>query len=313
MDEDFHDGPHAPSAMDGDDWQESLAFQFYDPRKRIGGYFHVGLQRLIDRADIWSWIAVEGRKVHNFQHLDLRLPTQDFPDFRLGPLGVRSTEAMVGRKVTVADGDVALDIDYRAFAAPVSYGNHDAGSGNFAKGHVETVGRVAGSLRIGGETLAIAGWAFDDRSWGERDWTKLLTFRFLWASFGEDLHLAVYLPTSPGGSTCFGFLTDRGVRHDVIDIDLNVHVAGNGVYARGLDAVIWTRDGGGYRLTGEADGNLVVTQRHGYMGSPALIRMEMNGRVGGGVLELCELKRPTPQLIAEFGLMPHPADGERAS
>src|ERR1700677_4917276 len=104
------DGPHHPLPEDTDDWQESLAFQFFDPRTRIGGYHHVGLQRRIDRADIWSWMAMDGRTVHNFQDLAMRVPKRDFPDFRMGPLGVAATTPLTGRKVVIDDGDTQLSL-----------------------------------------------------------------------------------------------------------------------------------------------------------------------------------------------------------
>ena len=302
------EGPHFPRPEDSDNWQESLAFHFYDPRSRVTGYHHVGLQRKIDRADIWSWLAVEGRMIHCFQHLDLRLPERDFPDFRLGPLGVGTTTPLTGRHVTIEDEKAQLSLHYQGFGDPVHYGNSSGSSGNFAHGHFETLGRAVGELTIDGKVIAVDAWAFDDRSWGERQWKDILTFRFFWANFGSDLHLAVYAPTGPSGPRVFGYLHDRGIQHEVVDVELSVRVASNGLYANGLEAVVWTRDGGGYQLTGRTDGNFVTTQRQGFMESGSPCRMEMNGRVGAGMLEFAELKKPTPEIISRFGLMKHPED-----
>ncbi|MET0984184.1 MAG: hypothetical protein ABW034_02145 [Steroidobacteraceae bacterium] len=304
------DGPHQPSPGESTDWQESLAFHFFDPRRRIGGFFHTGLQRLIDRADIWSWIAVEGRTVHNFQHLDLRLPKEDFPRFRLGPLGCTTTTPLTGRHLVVADGATQLSLQYDAIFPATHYGSSHSGSGSghFAKGHFETLGRAVGELKLGNEVLKIDAFAFDDRSWGVRDWRHILTYRLFWAMFGPDLYVIMYTTTSPEEKRTWGFVFDRGTRSNIVDIEMEVSVATNGVFARRFEALLWTDTGGAYRINGQADGNLVVTQRHGFMESPTLCRMEMNGRVGGGVLEFAELKQPTTEISAQFGLMEHPED-----
>ena len=84
------DGSHVAPPDADESWQESWFLGWYDPARRAGGFHHLGLQRVRRRADLWSWVALDGAVVGKYQNLRLALPADDLSDLTLGPLHVLS-------------------------------------------------------------------------------------------------------------------------------------------------------------------------------------------------------------------------------
>jgi len=74
---------HTPDPVDGERWQESWCFSWADPCANASGLHHFGLRPQSGRADIWSWIAKDGRVVGRHHSLTLK-PTQTSIGIDLG-------------------------------------------------------------------------------------------------------------------------------------------------------------------------------------------------------------------------------------
>src|SRR5207237_1010936 len=100
------------------------------------------------------------------------------------------------------------DVLYEAFTDPFAF-SLDAGA-DIGKDHYESMGRVTGTVTVAGAETGglhqppptqteVAGWAYQDHSWGPRHWGMLLSHRWVWATFGPDLFCSAFSFTTPRG------------------------------------------------------------------------------------------------------------------
>jgi hypothetical protein len=292
------DGSH-PAPPDADEyWQESWFLGWYDPARRAAGFHHLGLQRLRRRADVWSWIALDGTVVGKYQNLRLSLPTDDLADLTLGPLHVLTKTPLRSYALAAAyENGNRSDVVYDAFAEPFSF----TLGGDIGSNHYESMGRVSGSVTVNGADTEIAGWGYQDHSWGARHWGKVLSHRWLWATFGPDLFCSAFTMTTPKGRTDFGYVYDGEFRN-ITRVDTGARVADDGHSPVGCDARLWTADGRGYHVTGTCEVTSVSSHDDGFFVTDGMTVFECGGRLGTGIFEVNDLKNPAPWHRSILGL-----------
>jgi hypothetical protein len=281
-------------------WQESWFLSWYDPARKAAGFHHFGLQRVRQRADLWSWIAVDGAVVGKYQNLRLPLPADDLSDLTLGPLHVLTKTPLRSYAVSaVYDNGNRSDVVYESFTDPFAF---SLGSDDIGKDHYESMGRVTGTVTVAGADTDVAGWAYQDHSWGPRHWGLLLTHRWLWATFGPDLFCSAFTFTTPKGRLDFGYVYDDGEFRGITRLDTGARLADDGHSPAGCDARLWTADGRGYHITGECQVTSVSTHDEGVLLTDGMTVFECGGRLGTGIFEINELKAPTAAHRAALGL-----------
>lgn len=305
---DADDGSHPPS--DDPAWQESWFFCWHDPVARAGGYHHFGLQRNVGVADVWSWIAVDGRVCGRFQSHTLPLPADDMGAIDLGGISLRTLEPLRRHGVaTRFAGGSGSDLVFTAFGDPLAFSWDDTG-GRLGANHYESVGHVRGTVDDGTGPRAVDCFALQDHSWGPRDLSTLLASRGIQAFFGDDLFASFHALTTPKGSRAVGWIFEGGAFRPVVRTDFRVHVADDGHSPLGCDTRLWTGDGRGYRLSGAVSVSSVTFHPPAHFPTTGLATFELGGRLGAGLLEVNELSGPAPWHRAALGLdvpLPVPA------
>lgn len=285
-----------------ENWQESWYLLWYDPLRRAGGSYHVGLQTPRGRADVWNWTVVDDEVAGHYQSLTLPLPEEDLSDMTLGGMHLRTTEPLVGYRLGAEypEEKVSAELSYRAFTEPFAFGLDGQGV-TIGSSHFESFGRVTGSVRVGDETSKVSGWAFQDHSWGPRDWSSLRSHRWICATFSENLFFSVSTFITAEGRRASGYVYDDGF-HGIVEVTFAVRVADDGHSPEGCDVRVWTVDGRGYHLTGSCGATAVNSHDGGWFATDGLCVFEMGGRLGTGLLEVSELKALAPWHEAELGL-----------
>lgn len=285
------DGTHAVPQDADEFWQESWFLGWYDPAKRAAGFHHLGLQGVRQRADLWSWIAIDGNVVGKYQNLRLPLPADDLSDLTLGPLHVLTKTPLQSYAVSAAyENGNRSDVVYEAFTDPFSFSL----GGDIGKSHYESMGRVTGSVTAGGVETEVAGWAYQDHSWGPRHWGSVLAHRWLWATFGPDLFCSAFTFTTPRGRVDFGYVYDGGEFRGISRVDTGARTGDDGISPSGCDARLWTADGRGYHITGSCEVTSVTSHDEGFFVCDGMTVFECGGRLGTGIFEVNELKAPAP-------------------
>jgi len=293
----------APEGAD-ESWQESWGFVWHDPLRAAGGIYHLSISRLRGVADVYNWVAYDGKVVGKYQNLNLAPPEQDYPDWVAGGMSITTRSARECRVVsTFEDVDVKLDLDYRAFTDPVTF-SLDLGDATWGKDHYETVGRADGTVTIDGDALPVSGFAWQDHSWGPRRMADLLTHRWILAGFGPDLFMSALQIVTPAGPDLvpMGFIYDHGEVHEPVAMTYEARQADDGHTPLGCDARIWTKAGHGYHVTGTVRGASPSSQLEGFWCTDGLATFECGGRLGAGILETQELRGPAPWHRAVLGL-----------
>lgn len=292
-----HDRNHLPAPGDGDAFQESFAFAWYDPVSRIGGWQHFGMQRPRGIVDINSYLSHDGRIVGRYENLKLPMPDGDFTDLTVGPVSIRSQVPLTTHAISIDHGAARVDLVMEAFLGPYGMGHQDADS------HWESFGRISGSALIDGATIPVSGLAFQDRSWGDRDMSSLVGFRLATAIFDETLVFRLFQMTRTDGQFDYGYVYDNGRFHEVAGLSLNVGMDTDCVNVRTAEIDVWTKDNRGYRLNARAMDRDLIIMRDGLSSSHGSTVYDCGGRLGIGFLDVLPLREPASFHRQQVGRM----------
>ncbi len=292
-------------------YQETFFLNWWDPIHRAGGFHHIDIQYGSNRAGVWSWLALDGRVVGNYQNLDLPLPDGDFSQLACGPFQILPLAASHSPEIAdghgyglrIENGPAVADVTYAASMTPYSC-EMDGGGSELCAGHYESSGWFKGSLTLDGKTVDLSGAAFEDHSWGHRDYSTIKAYRWAWAMFDDDLFFSIFSFSGDAGRRDFGYVYDGGRFHHVTQAKFNARVDDDGCTPIDADLQVWTDDRRGYRMHGTVDVSHPCTQDGGYFAMDSLGHWEMGGRRGVGSLSVSELKWPSPGQQRALGLAP---------
>lgn len=293
-------GRHEPPADAHESWQESWGFIWHDPIRRAGGLNHVSIQRLRGIADVWSWVAVDGKVVGKYQCLKLPLPEKDFPNWSLGGQSITTIDGRRCR-LELSYDNAQADLRYEAHTDPLAF-SIDVEGATWGSSHYESIGRVEGTVTAGGKPVQVSGFAWQDHSWGPRRWADVLSHQWLVGSFGPDLFVSairIIRETSPEG-LAYGFVYDNGTLHRVDGATFGARIADDGHSPAGCDVRISTGSGHGYRIKGDVHLASPSSHLEGFFFTDGLATLECGGRAGTGIFEFQPLKRPAawhPELL----------------
>lgn len=183
------EGSHTPGPHES--WQESVVLIWSDMRQKIGGMFRLGHEPNTGQGEItlfstlWDahWVY-KTTKTHAPLHASDRTPnTMSIADklcrFEFdGTCRWRMEDEDVSASFWVEDFHAPLDPFPRA-------GNI---SQDFASNHTEANGLVKGTLTLKGRRYEVDGLAIRDHSWGNRDWHKMLSHRWIAGNLGPDFN-----------------------------------------------------------------------------------------------------------------------------
>jgi hypothetical protein len=167
-------------------WNESSFVTFYVPERRMMGviYFHFRPNMGLASWGPMLWDA-SGDENYNCLHygMDEYMPMPEgceMFDFTL-PNGLTiKTVELQKRYQHVYDGPgCSFELDYTAAIEPYYMKERHTKSSNMSDwitdsgeevtvGHYEQIGRMEGTIQIGGEDIAVDSWALRDHSWGPR-------------------------------------------------------------------------------------------------------------------------------------------------
>ena len=235
-------------------------------------------------AWLWDHTAhLPWEVLYNANYPALRLPRdQDLSDIAL-PTGVsiKAVEPTMGYELGVSDGDVCrIELYFRGIMAPrpLRKGGSPFGGSN----HFDQFGRVTGTVRLGGRTVAIDCLAMRDRSWGPRPEHRPKKSAYVTGIASErDGFLAVTKWHGGVEEIAYGFMIRDGETADLVSGRRHVErdpaqgwvtriaIEGRDERGRTLEAV-------GTRLSG------IIINRHSFIDSNGLMEWSINGHAGHG-------------------------------
>jgi hypothetical protein len=219
-----HDLVHAPDPA-RERWRESYYFHFYDFRHGIGGYSSIGYRpskgysgslHAVYGLELPTLVATEKAKYtdHDDHHDVAGLVYEPLGE-PFGPWALRFDGRLndggrdPGVPLEAVDGvlsssscpstEVSYDLEFIPDAPAYLY-REDPGWDGLFDGHLDEVGRVAGTMTVDGRSYDIDGRAAKDHSWGVRDWARPKGWRWADMLFQEGPELTIWRATFDGTS-----------------------------------------------------------------------------------------------------------------
>jgi hypothetical protein len=226
------EGVHAPG--DQINWNESRYVDFWDPVRRIGGWFRIGARPNARYAEMSACVYLpDGRVAFAFDRAEI-----DANGLTAGGQTWEVTEPWQTNRVSYAglmslfDDPWALTNPKRAFAeapaepAEIALECTTAGLGAtmgqdqdqhhliFLPGqadfHYQHMAHVVGTVKIGDETYQIDGRGGKDHSWGPRNWHAKIYLRWLTCCLDDKNGFMLTRAVGPTKQTRSGFALVEG-------------------------------------------------------------------------------------------------------
>jgi hypothetical protein len=214
-------------------FNESMYFNFFDPRRREGGFLRIGNRPNEGRAETTVCLyRPDGSVWFHFQRPEIagndafdaggmRFEVKEpFERLRIAYRGsalhLREPLQMSDPRRAYASNPmrpVELELEIRG-VGPMAGGERARPASDheqqFARGHYEQHHRATGRLRLDGEELDFDGLGLRDHSWGPRSWQAPAWYRWLTANFSEDFGFMGSWVASRDGSELRAGFVHRG-------------------------------------------------------------------------------------------------------
>jgi hypothetical protein len=268
-------------------FNESMYFNFFDPKKSIGGFVRLGNRANEGQAEMTVCLYLPDERVlfafkrakidHNdaFDAGGLRFEVLE-PTERLrttyegGVIELANPKALSDPSKAFRESPrrtISLDLLHEA-VGPMYGQSHDEKEGQrdadkqFAKAHYEQHMRVTGTLDLGDEKIEIEGYGLRDHSWGPRYWQAIERYEWLTMNFGPDLGLMVSRIEVEGSQPREGGVLVRGDEIlNIAKVEIEAKYEENGLYHRSLVAKIETKDGERHEIHGQVKGFIPLRNR----------------------------------------------------
>jgi hypothetical protein len=214
-------------------FNESMYFNFFDARRREGGFLRIGNRPNERVAETTVCLyRPDGSVLFHFQRpeiagndafdaggmrFEVKEPFERLHvSYRGQALQLREPLQMSDPRAAYRSNPmlpVEVDLEIRG-VGPMAGGERARPASDheqeFARGHYEQHHRATGRLRLGGEELDFDGLGLRDHSWGPRSWQAPAWYRWLTANFSDDFGFMGSWVVSRDGSELRGGFVHRG-------------------------------------------------------------------------------------------------------
>ncbi|HEX6310468.1 MAG TPA: hypothetical protein VF152_02445 [Acidimicrobiia bacterium] len=226
VDEYMHDLEEAAN------FNESMYFNVFDPRERVGGFLRLGNRANEGHAELTTCLYLpDGRVAFMFarpeiadndafdsggMRFEVIAPFEELRVTYSGKVALLEEPLQMAnpRKAFTENPwvDATVELGYRGIS-PVAGGEpvNDDGSPisenpeeGFARGHYEQHVGARGVIRVGDEEWEVDGYGLRDHSWGPRFWQSPWWYRWLTMNFGEDAGFVISIVAARDGSQRIG-------------------------------------------------------------------------------------------------------------
>jgi hypothetical protein len=302
-------------------FNESMYFNVYDPKERVGGFTRLGNRANEGYAEMTTCLYLPDGRV-GFMFGRPEISNNDA--FDAGGMKFEVVEPFESLRVTYT-GKVALldeplqmanprkaftenpwvdcsvELDYRGIA-PMWGGEpvNDDGtaltedlSGGFARGHYEQHIGGRGVIRVGDEEWPVDGYGLRDHSWGPRFWQAPWWYRWLTINFDDDAGFVISIVTSQDGKQRIGGVAlENGEYRHIDSATIETDWVGDDKYHQEIRAVAKAGDRT-YEIEGTVLNLIPLRNRRTTPEGEQLVtrisegmtEWRWNGRVGYGLSE----------------------------
>jgi len=252
-------------------FNESMYFNFYDRKRRLGGFVRVGNRPNEHYAEVTITVyKPDGTALFNYKRPEI----VDNSAFDAGGMKFEVIEPFKHLRVSY-DGHAVylaqpmdledprkafttnphqplqLQLDY--YGLSPMYGGEAPVENTemvFARGHTEQHVKAVGSITVDGQQTPIEGMGLRDHSWGPRSWQSPKFYRWLTCEFDESFgFMGSQIVMQNGTEILSGFVFKDGQNHYVNSLDLHTDWSQPGNYHEAIKTKLRTT-GGDFEITG---------------------------------------------------------------
>lgn len=295
-------------------FNESMYFNFFDPKKSLGGFVRLGNRANEGRAEMTVCLFLpDGRVLFSFN----RAQIDNNDAFDAGGLKFEVLEpseklrtTYEGRAIELENArelsdpgrafsdsprrTISLDLEHTA-CGPM-YGSSKSkaeeerdASKQFGKAHYEQHMRVKGQLKIEDEVMEIDGLGLRDHSWGPRYWQAIHGYEWLTMNFSPDFGAMIsVIRRDPDSEKAAGVII-RGDEFLLIkDVSIETEYEDNGLYHKALDVTVETHEGETLQIRGDVENFIPLRNRREGLQThigEGMTRWQCGDEVGYGLSE----------------------------
>ena len=305
---------------------ESMFFNFWDTRERVGGFVRIGNRPNEGHAEVTLCLFLPGGEVL----MQWRRPAIDSNDafnaagmtMRVLEPGRRLQVGFAGEAVRIANPDemrdpgkalrgnpkcqVQLDLEITGSGPMIGDREGSPGSVIFLAGggHYQQPIRARGRLAVDAEQWPIDGFGVRDHSWGPRIWHSIYRDRSLWISFGPELSIIACKTwlSATGGADEMGCIVENGKVTPLRSIVMSSHFRPGTYYHDAVNLEIVDTEGRSLALKGKVLTYVPLRHRKEgqetvYLGQ-AMTSFTLGSRQVIGLSEYFDAASATADLIA---------------
>lgn len=171
-------------------WNQSLYFNFYDPKARIGCFIRIGILENRGEANNWFLFFKDGKPLFTRSNINLPYTAERMDKgLTIAGLTVKAIEPLKSAHLSFDSEGFAIDLTYEALhpmmdAIALTGAEGDAFAKELGATHLETPNRVTGVVTVEGHgAFPIDCLGIRDISVGPRNWDSLAHFRTAWPLF----------------------------------------------------------------------------------------------------------------------------------
>ena len=295
-------------------FNESMYFNFFDPKKSLGGFVRLGNRANEGRAEMTICLFLaDGRVLFSFNRAQI-----DHNDaFDAGGMRFEVLEPSEKLRTTYRGKVIELEnarelsdparafkdsprrsisLDLVHTACGPMYGSSKSkaeekrqASEQFGKAHYEQHMSIQGQLTIEDEVFEIEGLGLRDHSWGPRHWQAIHGYEWLTMNFSPDFGAMIsVIRRDPETEKGAGVI----IRDDefilIKDVTIETEFETNGLYHKALDVTIETHDGEKLQIRGDVENFIPLRNRRAGLQThigEGMTRWQCGDQVGYGLSE----------------------------
>jgi hypothetical protein len=217
-------------------FNESMYFNFYDRRAKLGGFARIGNRANEGYAEVTLAVYLpDGTALFNY----MRPAIADNSAFNAGGMHFEDPRSAF---TSNPHKPVQLALDYSGLS-PMYGGEAPVDNPDmvFAKGHTEQHVKAAGSIAVDGVATQLDTLGLRDHSWGPRSWQSPKYYRWLTCEFDEGFgFMGSQIVMQNGVELLSGFVFKDGENHLVNTWELHTERARDAQYHERITARLHT-------------------------------------------------------------------------
>ncbi|MGA5544948.1 DUF7064 domain-containing protein [Mycobacterium sp. NPDC051198] len=241
---------HAAPAADDLHFQDSHWCMWYDDTRGLAGMHRFAVHPTLETSNYWCAVFSGAGGRYRSSGWDLPWTQPEDAAYRVAA-GQEIDLSGNQYRVRVSEPGCEVDVVWESERPMFSYLGDDDTTAEMAGNHFEGVGRVTGTVILGGETTSVDAVAFRDRSWGPRLYSAVRAHRWFAGTLGPDLCFSATAVLAVGGRLVFdGILVDGDTHYRTSDVDIIIHQEADGLTHRGGELVMRFDNRPEFRVTG---------------------------------------------------------------